>query len=180
MPSYISLLRGINVSGQKKIIMADLKMLYEEMGFEHVTTYIQSGNVIFHSKTNSPADLSKKIASAIETQYGFTVPITIRTRGELKKLVSSNPFIARKNMNISKLHVTFLGARPTAAHLKEMDCVNSKDDEFIMTGRDIYLYCPGGYGKTKFSNKYFEGKLNQPATTRNWKTVNTLYEIASR
>ncbi len=172
------MLRGINVSGQKKIIMADLKVLYEGLGFDNVMTYIQSGNVIFHSKTKSIAVLSKKIAGAIEEQYGFTVPITIRTRDKLKKLISGNPFMTRHNVDISKLYVTFLGTRPTASQIISVESVDSKGDECSFSGSEIFLYCPGGYGKTRLNNNYFEARLKQPATTRNWKTVNTLYEMA--
>lgn len=174
------MLRGINVSGQKIVKMADLRTLYEGLGFERVTTYIQSGNVIFHSDTNSSAALSKKIAGAIEEQYGFNVPITIRTRGELKKLISNNPFLTKENIDLSKLHITFLETKPEAAQLVSIETVDSKGDEFYVSGSEIYLYCPGGYGKTKLSNNFIESKLKQSATTRNWKTVNILYEMACR
>lgn len=177
---YISTLRGINVSGQKKVIMADLKALYENLGFENVTTYIQSGNVIFSSKVNSSAVLSKEIAGAIEGQYGFAVPITIRTREEIKKLIGGNPFLTRKNIDLSNLHVTFLESKPEPEQIKSLESIDSKGDEFSISGNEIYLYCPGGYGKTKLSNNFIESRLKQSATTRNWKTVNTLYEMACR
>lgn len=175
---YVSMLRGINVSGQKKIKMAVLKTLYEDLGFGKVETYIQSGNVVFQSKKTSSVNLSKKIGSAIESQYGFTVPITIRTREELGKLIGANPFANRKNVDPSSLYVTFLESRPKEALIASINTVDSKSDEFIVLGNEIYLSCPGGYGKTKLSNNFFESKLKQSATTRNWKTVNVLYEMS--
>lgn len=180
MTAYISMLRGINVSGQKKVIMADLKALYEKQGLENVVTYIQSGNVIFHSKIRTSAVLAKKLASAIEQQYGFTVPVTIRTRDEFGQLISGNHFLIGKNIDSTKLHVTFLESEPKPAQIKSLESVDSKGDEFFVSGREIYLYCPGGYGKTKLSNNFLESRLMQPATTRNWKTVNTLYDLAFR
>jgi len=180
MTACISMLRGINVNGQKIVKMADLRTLYEGLGFDKVATYIQSGNVVFYSKMDSSPALSKKIAGAIEEQYGFTVPITIRTREELKKLISNNPFPTKKNIDLTKLHVTFLETRPGSAQLKSIESVDRKGDEFFVSGSEIYLYCPGGYGKTKLSNNFIESKLKQSATTRNWKTVNTLCEMACR
>jgi uncharacterized protein (DUF1697 family) len=154
-------------------------VLYEKLDFEDVKTYIQSGNVIFRSKINSLATLQKKIAGAIEKQYGFTVPVTIRTCDEFKRLISSNPFLIRKNVDSSKLHVTFLETNPAPVQIKSLESVDSKDDELCVSGSEIYLYCPGGYGKTRLSNNFIESKLKQPATTRNWNTVNKLYEMSS-
>ncbi len=180
MAVHISMLRGINVSGQKKIKMAALKTLYEDLGFENVETYIQSGNVVFQSNKISSASLSTKIAGAIEEQYGFTVPITIRMREEFKKLIISNPFLARKNIDPSKLYVTFLESKPKEVQLASIEAVDSKGDEYSVSGNEIYIYCPGGYGKTKLSNNFFESKLKQSATTRNWRTINMLHEMACR
>ncbi len=88
---YISVLRGINVSGQKKIKMADLKALYEQLGFENVVTYIQSGNVIFETTANMTADLATKIEQAIQNKYRFHVPVVIRTHDEIKTIIKRLP-----------------------------------------------------------------------------------------
>jgi len=92
MKTYISILRGINVGAQKKIKMAGLKALYEELGFQNVSTYIQSGNVIFSSTLHDPAKLVLQISAAVETKYGFKVPIQIRTNLEFSTIIKVNPF----------------------------------------------------------------------------------------
>ena len=108
METYISILRGINVSGQKKILMADLKALYENLQFENVKTYIQSGNVVFKSeKKLADADTAKRIEEAIQKKYGFHVPVIIRSHKELEKVIASNSFLSEKNIDLKKLHVTF-------------------------------------------------------------------------
>jgi uncharacterized protein (DUF1697 family) len=180
MATYISILRGINVSGQKLIRMEDLKSLYEGLGFRNVRTYIQSGNVIFNSDLNSPIpEISRKIAKAIEEKYFFLVPVIIRTAHEMNRIHSSNPFLKEAGIDNEKLHVTFLEEAPALADISALQNFNYPPDRFIINGKEIYLYCPGGYGNTKLSNTFFEKKLHVQATTRNWKTVGTLVSLAS-
>ena len=180
MKTYISILRGINVSGQKKIIMSDLKVLFESLGFNSVTTYIQSGNVIFKNDQKlSDLDLAKKIETAILKKYDFTVPVIIRSGEEIGKVVSMNPFLKEKNINLEKLHVTFLSEIPNETNLDNLKGMNYSPDRFTILGKEVFLYIPESYGNTKLSNNLFENKLKVTATTRNWKTVNKLFELAS-
>ena len=99
MKKYISLLRGINVSGQKKIKMVDLKALYETLGFTDVLTYIQSGNVIFNSEIKDKFELIAKLEEAIQTRYGFYVPVQICTLNDLNDVLSNLPF---KDINVDE------------------------------------------------------------------------------
>jgi uncharacterized protein (DUF1697 family) len=180
MQTFISILRGINVSGQKKILMADLKALYEGLQFKEVTTYIQSGNVIFKSDSKlSDAALAQKIEAAILKKYSFSVPIIVRNISQLENIISANPFLKEKNTDVEKLHVTFLSAVPGEAATDAIKSLNYPPDQFSIAGQEVFLYTPGGYGETKLSNKFFENKLKVTATTRNWKTVNKLLEIAA-
>ena len=175
MPVFLSILRGINVSGQKQIKMADLKKLYEEMGFKNVRTFIQSGNVVFESK--SPAKLSQKIEQKIKEHYSFDVPVIIRTKDELQHTVKSNPFLKQKNIELDKLHVTFLAEQPAKENITKTKEYNYKPDEFHIAEKEVYVHCPNGYGNTKINNTFFEKKLKVGATTRNWKTTNALLEM---
>jgi uncharacterized protein (DUF1697 family) len=180
MTNYISILRGINVGGQKKIRMEELKALYEGLGFQEVTNYIQSGNIIFKILAISPSGLSEKIEKAIEEEYHFHVPVIIRTADEILKVLSSNPFLVEEEeTDLGKLHVTFLEKEPLPAKVNAIENLNFFPDRFWVIGREVYLYCPGGYGNTKLSNNFFEKKLHQKATTRNWKTVGKLVELTS-
>ncbi len=171
MNRYISLLRGINVSGQKKIKMDDLKGLYDSLGFKDVHTYIQSGNVIFTSSESNTLKLSAEIEKKIQRTFNFDVVVFIRTEQEWKKLIAKNPFAEGEE---SRLYLTFLSDRPGNIPVEEIDKVKGKSEEFLISGREIYLYCPDGYGRTKLSNNFFERKLKVQATSRNWKTVKAL------
>jgi len=174
MKTYVSMLREINVSGQKTVKMEELKKLYESLGLKDVQAYIQSGNVIFKS-SEAGSILTGRIEKKIREYFGFDVVVLLRTKDELQKLVNNNPFSKK---SIDNLYVTFLSGYPALSPLEELNKAKAKSEEFFISGREICLFCPDGYGKTKLSNNFFERKLNVQATTRNWKTVNKLLELA--
>jgi uncharacterized protein (DUF1697 family) len=180
MSSFITLLRGINVSGHNMIKMAELKALYESLGFRDVTTYIQSGNVVFQTEKASNDLVEASIEKAIEKKFGFQVPVIARKPGELAKVIRANPFAGRRGVDESKLYVTFLKTKPAPAVVKALPSAASRStDQYHIAGNEIYLYCPDGYGRTLLNNTFFEKQVKLMATTRNWKTVNTLYVMAS-
>jgi uncharacterized protein (DUF1697 family) len=178
MKTYISLLRGINVSGQNRIGMPELKRLFESLNLVNVRTYIQSGNVVFDWTEQEPLSLASVIELELEKSLGVSVRVLLREKEEFEKIIGRNPFVNQRKEDPEKLHVTFLSEAPSEINLSKL--IPSKDttDEFIVYGREIYLFCPNGYGRTKYSNTFFERKLGVTATTRNWKTVNALYEMA--
>ncbi len=123
--------------------------------------------------------------------------VILRDKDRLKQIIDSNPFLNQRNADPEKLHVTFLSKAPAEQGLRNLppsggDCFDQEQlamtldskagiaDEFLVYDKEIYLFCPNGYGRTKFSNNFFERKLSVSATTRNWKTVNTLYEMANQ
>jgi uncharacterized protein (DUF1697 family) len=175
----ISLLRGINVGGQKKVLMEDLKALYEQMEFRNITTYIQSGNAIFNAgEDHATADLAGMIEKGIERKYGFFVPVIVRTFKEMQHILTKNPLLQEADINRDKLHITFLDRTPGQAVLESVAKLDFPPDRFIILDKDVYIYCPDGYGGTKIDNSFFENRLKVNATTRNWKTVVKLIEIA--
>lgn len=180
MTTYISLLRGINVSGQKKIKMDDLKEIYENLHFINTQTYIQSGNVVFQYDKSEQKDLELKISSQIQKYVGFFVPIIVLETLELKEIVERNPYLVDKTKDISHLHVTFLSSKPEQIDFEIFYHNKSQVEEFALIEKAVYLYCPNGYGKTKLTNTFFENKLKVKATTRNWKTTTELLNIAEK
>jgi uncharacterized protein (DUF1697 family) len=177
--SYVAILRGINVSGQKLIRMEDLKDLFDSFGFTDIVTYIQSGNVIFHTPSTSQETLVRKISEGILGKFGFDVPVIVRNTDELKEIIRKNPFPGEKNILADKLHVTFLSEVPEEERKQHLEKLSCGQDRFALAGKEVYLYCPGGYGNTKLSNTFFENKLKVTATTRNWNTVNKLLELGT-
>ena len=181
MLTYIALLRGINVSGRNKIKMTELKQLFLDLGYHDVSTYIQSGNVIFKSNIKEPILIEDTIISAISRHFGYEIKVLILTKDELTTIFNANPFLVKNpTMDISKLHVTILNKKPDLAEIPPIDIlVATNNDEFQLVENTIYLYCPNGYGNTKLNNNLFEKKLMATATTRNWKTISKLVELSN-
>ena len=180
MATYISLLRGINVGGQKKIKTEELLALFDSLGLKNVRTYVQSGNVIFNSPQRDIQELAKLIETKIVQAFNFSVAVLVRTPDELQRIIDDNPFLREKTADTGKLHVTFLSAMPAKSVVEQMKEMHNESDKFIISNKEIYLYCPDGYGRTKYSNDFFEKKLGMVATTRNWKTVNMLLDMAKK
>ena len=178
MTTFISLLRGINVSGQKQIRMEDLRAVYEALGLEKVRSYVQSGNVLFNSFETDPARLARLIETQIERTFGFTTPVITRTVTDLEQVLANNPFLNERQAEPTSLYVTLLSALPSEGARNVINNPSKDGDEFFLAGREVYVFCPNGYGRTKLNNTFFEKKLGITATTRNWKTVSTLYRMA--
>ena len=177
---YITLLRGINVSGQKKVKMNDLKSLYEGLGLQGVVTYIQSGNVIFNSQNKDSAELKASIEKAIQKKYEFNAQVVIRTTTEISSVIKNCPFgSVDLEKEGTKVLVTFLSSKPSKSRIEEVLKFVVEPEILVSKGTEIYLYCPNGYGKSKLSNTFLEKKLGVGATTRNWKSVNALCELAN-
>ncbi|MEY3237782.1 MAG: hypothetical protein RI883_1883 [Bacteroidota bacterium] len=180
MITYISILRGINVGGHRLIKMVDLKSLVTNLGFRNVQTYIQSGNIVFQFTETSEEILEEMIRSAIKKQYDFDVPVMVKGIAEMKDIAAKNPYLKDDSKDISHLHVTFLDGIPNQEKYDTLATGDFKSDEYTLVGKNIYVYCPNGYGNTKLTNTFFENKLKVGATTRNWKTTNELLVMAEK
>jgi uncharacterized protein (DUF1697 family) len=178
MAVYIAMLRGINVAGKNSIKMESLRAMFESLGFSDVASYIQSGNVLFSADDLSIEAMEKLIAEKIEAEFGFSVPVLVRSLAELQKVLRENPFMDGRH-DEEKLHVTFLSTEPKEIFLATLKRPENEASRCVTLGREVYLYCPDGYARTAFNNAYFEKKLFVGATTRSWKTVNKLCAMAS-
>ena len=117
--------------------------------------YVESDNILFLSIKEPPSALSKRISEAIRHDFGFAVPVLVRTAKEMEDVIRSNPFLKEKDIDTSKLHVTFLSGAPLENALKNLETLPAKSDRFNVGRREIYLYCPDSYRKTKHSNTAF-------------------------
>lgn len=177
---YISILRGINVSGKNIIKMDSLRQSYENLGLNNIITYLQSGNVIFTSENADHNELTQKIKQQIKIDFGFNIPVIVLSIDELSQVVANNPFLEESGKNEAFLHVTFLSAQPGYYEKKIIEDKIQNEEEIYFSDKAIYLYCPNGYGRTKLTNNLLENKLKVTATTRNWKTTTALLKIAKQ
>ena len=175
----MALLRAVNVRGQNKVAMADLRAQLSRAGYEDVITYVQSGNVVLKTSVTPESKLVADLERQIRKGFGLTVTVLVRTPDQLRQIRASDPFVKR-GADTASLYVTVLATKPTAAQVKELASKNVGPDQAIVRGREVYLHCPGGYGRTKLNNSFFERQLGTKATTRNWNTVTKLLELASR
>jgi len=178
MMTYIAMLRGINVGRGKMVKMERLRTLFAGLGFGEVKTYVQSGNVVFQAERKSSAELTRTIEAKIQRDFGFIVPVLIKTSKELAQIVRANPLLRVKGIDVSKLHVTFLSDAPPKTATKVLEDLATTRERFRILNREIYLYCPDGYGNSKLTNNTIEKKFSLVATTRNWRTVSALLEMA--
>lgn len=169
--TYIVLLRGINVSEKNKLPMAELREMLNELGFQNVQTYVQSGNIILDSEERKEI-VCQKIKEAIAAKFGYDVPVLARTPEEWKSTLENYPF-SKENEKI--VAFTFLD-RVTKESVIEVNGIT--EDKYEIVDDVVYLYCPSSFGKTKLTNSVIEKKLKVTATIRNLKTTIKLLELA--
>ncbi|MGS2616457.1 DUF1697 domain-containing protein [Micromonospora sp. LZ34] len=178
MDRYVALLRGVNV-GNVRIAMADLRRLVTDLGHDDVKTYLQSGNVVFGSTVRDAGKLARGIERAIADELGLTAPVLVRSGRELAAVAGGNPYAEHED-DPTKLLVAFLATAPAKSAVTALTVPGGENVAFTVTGREVYLHYPeGGYGRSKFTNAYLEKKLGVVATTRNWRSVQTLAEMSA-
>ncbi|MBN2806294.1 MAG: DUF1697 domain-containing protein [Prolixibacteraceae bacterium] len=177
MPTYLSLLRGINVSGQKLIKMDALRRMYEHLGYQRVTSYLLSGNIVFEAGEVDHHGLEQAITRQIALDFGYEVTVLVLTPEQLQTIIANNPFTSVRATDPAFLFVTFLADQPWHHGIEAIADKKQPDEQFHLSSKVVYLYCPSGYGKTKLNNNFLETQLKVRATTRNWKTVNELNKL---
>ena len=173
---YVALLRGINVGGKNILPMQDLVAIFRHAGCAEVTTFIQSGNVIFSAGQDAEKELPNQISQHIEDSFGYRIPVVLRNLPEMRKAVTSNPFLGPE-VDPKTLHVYFLRDEPAAEAVAALDPQRSTPDTFAVLGREVYLNLPNGMGRTKLTNAWFDSKLKTVSTARNWGTTQKLLEL---
>jgi uncharacterized protein (DUF1697 family) len=177
MAIYVSMLRGINVGGHKRIKMQQLRACFEAIGLEQVETYIQSGNVVFKTGKGSTLALSSRIEARILSDFRHSVSVISRTVDEMDKTMERNPFLKERGIDPEKLHVTFLSEIPAPAALKRLAELTTTPDRSLCLGKEIYLFLPNGVSGSGLMRRSFDRALAVAATTRNWKTVSSLHRM---
>ena len=167
------------MTGHNSIKMTDLYELFIDLGFRDAKTFIQSGNVIFSdSGIISPSALSIIIEKAILERFSYKIPVMIRTKKELSDLFFVNPFLEETSYDPSKMAVLFLHDEPSENQLQKVAGIDYPPDKFKVIGREIFVYCLNGFGRTKLYTNFFENKMGVSGTGRNWNTIIKILNIA--
>ena len=175
--SYAALLRGVNLGAHNRIRMPELRALVEGLDCTDVSTYVQSGNVVFRSG-RAAGPLAETIEQCIRRSFGLDVAVVIRSRKQLDQLVAGNPF-GRPRGKENTLYVTFLAGKPDRERVRRLGEESFDPERFEVVGENVYLSFPNGYGRSKLSNALLERRLGVAATTRNWRTVAALAELTA-
>ena len=176
MPTYIAIFRGINVGGNNILPMKSLAALMAKLGYEDVTTYIQSGNVVFKCDEKSVATIEERIAAAIAKAHKFKPRILILTVSALKNAIKNNPF-PEATSNHKSLHLWFLTGPCKAPNIEGLDALKAKNEAYRLDKNVFYFHAPDGIGKSKLAGRV-DKLLGVEATARNWQTVTKVFELA--
>jgi uncharacterized protein (DUF1697 family) len=191
MASHVALLRGINVGGRNKIPMADLREVVTSLGHTGVTTYIQSGNVLFSTADTDTAKLAAELETAIGERFGIWASVVVLSRDELAGVLAANPYQDEPNPKL--VHVVFLSADLPRDLLDRIAAAESavaakgSRDTVRLVGRALFLHTPDGFGTSELAQTLFriisapakQKKQQQglAATARNWATSTKLLSL---
>ncbi len=174
MGRFVVLLRGINVGGNNKLPMADLRSSLESAGYSNVQTYIQSGNVALDAKSCDTDSISQLIAD----DFGLTVPVVVRTAKQLDKVIDNNPF-PKFEKTPKQLLVYFCSAKPRAETVEAFDTARFDPDQMTTIGSEAYVAYHEAVSKSKLTNVALDKAFGLTTTARNWSTVLKLRDLAA-
>lgn len=175
MPTYIALLRGVNVGGN--ILKMDrLRELCAKLGATKPRTYVQSGNIVFEAR-GSASDWEPKLEKRLAGESRLPVSVMVRSAAEMSAVLAGNPFLKEKRIDTARLAVTFLQHAPAKPTLAALAALKIGSERFHCAGKEIYLHCPDGFAKAKLYT--LDKVLSQKTTTRNWNTVIKLCEMSA-
>ncbi len=170
MARVVALLRGINLGAKRRVAMADLRALLEEIGYTDVRTVLASGNAVM-----TGAKSRDKLEKALADRFGMRIDVILRTMEELHAVIDADPF-GDEVTNPTRYFVVFLDAAPNAAKLKALLEDDFSPDRLAANGRELYAHCPDGMQNSRLMKALGKPGLAGTATVRNWATVNKLLE----
>ena len=171
----MALLRGINLGRVRSVAMPRLREVLTARGHEGVRTHLRSGNVVLDSSLTE-AELAADLIEAISAEFGFDVPVVVRTGEQMAAVVTGDPF-ATVATDPARYLVTFMAEPPEPARVDALPAADAGD--FLVRGRELYLWLPDGIQGTALASWKWDRLLARPGTARNWNTVVRLAELAA-
>jgi uncharacterized protein (DUF1697 family) len=172
----VALLRGVNLGPNRRLAMADLRALLASLGYDHVRTHLQSGNVIL-TTGKKPATLKRELERQIAAELGLETEVFVRTRDELADVVARNP-LGDVADNPSRYLVNFLSGKPTAPVERDLAAVDVAPERVVFSGREAYSWHPNGIHASELAKLLRKERLGVSVTARNWNTVTKLLALA--
>ncbi len=180
MATFVTLFRAINVGGNNPVKMPVLKEMHEALGFKKVSSYLQTGNLVFESTETDLIQLANQIKKEFEKTFGFSTEVLVRSAAELKELFKKNPFLERPEKETKWIIVIFLSASADEQGKAALLKAHAGPEEIFIADKELYIYYPEGIGRSKLSNTFIEKNLKVSGTGRNWNTVTKLLEMTKQ
>lgn len=177
MATCIAFLRGINVGRAKRIAMADLRKLIEELGYANVSTLLNSGNVVFEVSRPNANKIASAIDVAIQSTFGFSASVVVVTATDLNAIIQANPLLGVAT-DPSKHLVAFVSQTSVLEKIKPLLAASWEPDAIALGTQAAYLWCANGVIESRLMQA-FARLAGDAATTRNWATVLKLQAIAA-
>ena len=178
MTIHVALLRGVNVGGHRKVAMSDLRDLLTELGFQDARSLLQTGNLVFRSRSRASVGLERLLAAKSEKRLGLCTDFFVRSASEWAQVIARNPFGAEAERDPARLVVLFLRDAPAAGEVKSLQAAITGPERVRARGKQAYVVYPAGIGRSRLTNAMIEKKLATRATGRNWNTVLKLGALA--
>ncbi len=177
MSIVISLIRGINVGGHKKIKMADLRDLYASLGMRQVRTLLQSGNAILDTDETDLARLKERLEAGIREGFGFDAQVILRTPAAFRAALARHPFDEQQLQEPGKAAIVFLSAVPARTGVDELRESNPGREVIHADGCELFVFYIDGMARSKLDTKRIERTLKVVASARNWNTCQRLLKL---
>jgi uncharacterized protein (DUF1697 family) len=174
-PTHAAFLRAVNLGATRQVKSKELCASLEGAGFDQVASFRTSGNVVF-SAEGSAAEIARRVERALVADFGFEVPVFLRTAAQLKKIAARQPFPKQAvDASKGKLQVALLPAKPSAKKSKQVLALASDEDRLALEGSELYWLPSGGTQKSALDMKTIDRAIG-PYTMRTMGTVQTLTE----
>lgn len=176
MVHVVALLRAVNVGRGRRVPMADLRALLEELGVGPARTYLQSGNVVLTTARQDLEALAAELSSAVDERFGFAVPVLLRRPADLEAVVAACPFPDPGNEPKAH-HVAFLSAAPAPERVASIAALDAGADRVAVLGKEAFVRYAAGAGRSTLTIDRLERVLGVTSTARNWSTVLALRDL---
>ncbi len=173
---FVALMRGVNVGGNNLVNMKAVVHMFQSVGCSDVESYLQSGNIVFSAGPILAQRAPAMVSQLIHKEFGFAVPMVVRSGAELQALAGANPFLTLAS---EARYLMFLAQLPSEHQVAKLDTKRSPPDAFAVCGANVFLYLPNGAARTKLNTSYFDRALSTTSTVRNWNTVQKLVELSA-
>jgi uncharacterized protein (DUF1697 family) len=175
MTTYVAFLRGINLGPTNKISMPELRSMAEELGYEGVATYINSGNLVLRTPKQA-ATVERELAEAITDGFGYRVDVAVRTLAQLEKILAENPY---PDGSPSQVTVAFLTKAAPAQAKQKLAAIAADYEPFHFAGKNVYVHYAQGLGRSKLAEK-FSSIVGVSSTVRNIRTVEKVVDLCKK